>query len=82
MSKERKSVGDPDGIPDGHRPAKAGKDPAPGERPAYLWVRRPRCPRCGSVRLVAYDSRDVGDGVRVRHARCKDCQRRLVVIVE
>jgi DNA-directed RNA polymerase subunit RPC12/RpoP len=51
-------------------------------QPVYLFLRLPRCPSCGSTRLLAYRSVDNGDGSRTRYAVCAACKQRLVVVVE
>ena len=52
------------------------------ERPTYVYVRRPRCPDCGGVRLLAYRSVKQGDGTVTRYVRCSGCGRRVVLIIE
>lgn len=51
-------------------------------RPEYVYNLRPRC-LCGSPRLRTYRSRrDQGDGSTLRWCVCRDCGRRLVVVIE
>ena len=48
-------------------------------------VERPRCPRCGGVRLRKYRSvRDQGDGSALWWVRCEDtaCGHRFRVLLE
>ena len=40
------------------------------EPPAYIYTRRPRCPICASVRLLAYRSHHESDGSITRWVRC------------
>ncbi len=58
--------------------------PPTSERPAarYIYVTRPRCSDCGSVKLRAYRSQPNGDGSLTRYAKCKDCGARFVLVVE
>jgi len=48
----------------------------------YIYFQRPRCPDCGSVKLLAYRSTDNGDGSVTRYVRCADCGARFVLVVE
>ena len=50
--------------------------------PAYLWIRRPRCPDCGSAKLKVQRSVDNGDGSRTRYCKCGCCGLNVVLIVE
>lgn len=52
------------------------------DQPVYISVKRPRCPRCGGVKLRTYKSIDNGDGSVTRYSRCRDCDRRMILIVE
>ncbi len=48
----------------------------------YVHFTRPRCPVCGSVKLRAYRTIRNGDGSLTRYSRCKDCETKLIVVVE
>ena len=50
--------------------------------PAWLFWKRPRCPSCQSVRLLANRSENNGDGTVTRHVRCADCGERLRLVLE
>jgi DNA-directed RNA polymerase subunit RPC12/RpoP len=54
----------------------------PRERPRIVFVERPRCPACGSIRLQTYRTTQNGDSTVTRHARCRDCSQRILVVVE
>jgi hypothetical protein len=56
--------------------------PEARERPRYVRCQRPRCPVCGSVRLLAYRTCQNGDGTLTRYAKCQECGQRLLIIVE
>lgn len=68
---------------DGMKPAETDRD-GTKTSPVYLYLRRPRCPACGSTRLVTYRSVDNGDDSRTRYATCKakDCGQRVVIVCE
>jgi hypothetical protein len=53
-----------------------------GRKPAYVHAKAPRCPDCDSKRLRSYRSTDGGDGSRIKYSRCRDCGRRVVVVLE
>lgn len=62
-------------------------DQAPTERPRrdprpYVFVERPKCPRCGSPDLRTYGTRKGGDGTISRYAQCRACLVKLVVVLE
>ncbi len=50
--------------------------------PVYLFVERPRCPKCGNVRLLAQRSETSSDGSTCRHCKCADCGERIRVVLE
>lgn len=50
--------------------------------PEIIEVQRPRCPNCGSSRLLAYKTRHGGDGTTTRHTRCEACGRRVHLVFE
>ena len=52
--------------------------PEKREKPAYVTYTRPRCPRCGSVRLRTYSRRKDPWGL-TRYAICQECQRHIVL---
>jgi ribosomal protein S27AE len=55
---------------------------APRQAPRYIYVTRPRCPTCGSVRLRAEHSTRRSSGVTVRHSRCQVCGQRVYIVVQ
>jgi len=56
----------------------------PDTRPArqYVYVTRPRCPACGSHKLLTYRTSQNGDDTLTRYAKCGDCGARLILVVE
>jgi hypothetical protein len=52
------------------------------EAPQYVYFRRPRCPNCGGVRLMAYATKAGGDGSTARYCKCDGCNARLILVVE
>lgn len=60
--------------------------PPPSRRALQtITLERPRCPRCGGVRLAKYRSiRDQGDGSSLSWMRClgRDCGQRFRVLLE
>jgi len=42
-----------------------------------LFVRVPRCPSCGSHRLLSYRSTKHGEVKRVRYAQCEQCGQKV-----
>lgn len=46
-----------------------------------IYVPPIRCPRCSSVQVKPYCSRDRGDGTNKRYTQCLDCALRFIVIV-
>jgi DNA-directed RNA polymerase subunit M/transcription elongation factor TFIIS len=52
------------------------------ERPKYVYVTRPKCPDCGSVKLRAYKTIPNGDLTLTRYCKCGECQARLILVVE
>ncbi len=70
-------------------PSPAPPDPAPPAENAdceparrYVYCRRPRCPECGSADLHTYRSSRTGDSSVTRHARCRACRTKLLIVVE
>ena len=57
---------------------------APAKPPAarYVYAERPRCPKCGSPRLLAYRSTRHADGAISRHCQCADCRAKIIVVLE
>ena len=50
--------------------------------PVLIFVERPRCPECGSVRLLARKTLDGGDGTITRRCRCDGCGARVDLVLE
>jgi hypothetical protein len=48
----------------------------------YVYIERPRCPRCGADDLKTIRSKDQGDGTVQRTTQCRDCSHRFFVIIE
>ena len=49
-----------------------------GERPIrVLFFKAPRCPACGSHRLIPYRTTRHGDVARIRYTRCEQCGLRV-----
>jgi len=48
----------------------------------YVYVERPRCPECQSVRILAYKTIDQGDGSLTRYTCCRDCQAKFILVLE
>ena len=60
-----------------------GHEPPSRRRLPVVVVERPRCPRCGGVRLRKYRSlADQGDGSAVWWVRCHACAHRFKVVLE
>ena len=56
-------------------------DQAPDRKRWYLHVRRPKCPACGSVKLLTYKSlRHIGG--LTRYSKCQTCHVRIIVTVD
>ena len=55
---------------------------AAADRWAVIYVERPRCPGCGSVKLLAYHSGKQGDGSRLRYVRCGVCDQKAKMVLE
>jgi len=55
---------------------------APPDTRPVLHAIRPRCPRCGSARLRAYKSIDVGGDTIVRYVACRGCGGKALLILE
>lgn len=53
---------------------------APGRR--VLRVERPRCPDCGSTRLLRYGGSRVDEETTVRYVRCAGCGAKFLLILE
>lgn len=51
-------------------------------RTPYVYVQAPRCPWCGSPKLLAYKSVANGDGTRTRYTRCSTCGEKVILVVE
>jgi DNA-directed RNA polymerase subunit M/transcription elongation factor TFIIS len=56
--------------------------PAKREAPRYVYTQRPRCPECGSVRLLTYATKKNGDSSLTRYAKCAECGAKVVLVVE
>lgn len=50
--------------------------------PRTIYERRSACPYCGSIRLTSYGSRDMGDGCRLKYARCRECEAKFHIVQE
>ena len=48
----------------------------------YIFVERPRCPRCGSPALKTQKTVNHGDDSITRETKCRDCGHRFFVVVE
>lgn len=48
----------------------------------YVFVEKPRCPRCGSDQLKTTRSDDQGDGTTSKTTNCRECGHHFFVIVE
>jgi len=59
-----------------------GKDRPPREGPPYLFIERPRCPNCGSLKLRTYRTSRHGDDSLTRHAACADCGQKVLIVLE
>ena len=56
--------------------------PDAAERDRYVYVERPRCPRCTSPKLKTLRSEDQGDDSTMRTTVCRDCRHKFYVVVE
>ncbi len=54
----------------------------PAERLRYVYVERPRCPRCGTADLKITRSRTQDDGSVCRTANCRNCDWHFFIIEE
>ncbi len=52
------------------------------ESDRYVYVERPRCPRCGSPELKQTRARDQGDGSTCRTMNCASCKHHFFIIEE
>lgn len=48
----------------------------------YIYAERPRCPVCGSIRLLAYRTTRHADGAVSRYTKCADCGEKIIVVLE
>ena len=60
-------------VNDTMRRQDAKRDEAPIR---VLFIKMPRCPACGSHRLVPYRTTRRGDVARIRYCRCEQCGQR------
>ncbi len=51
-------------------------------RPVYVRHVLPRCPRCGSTRIVGNHTSKWPGGLSLRHSRCQTCGQRINVVRE
>ncbi|NLF08214.1 MAG: hypothetical protein GX594_09575, partial [Pirellulaceae bacterium] len=51
-------------------------------QPELIFWQWPRCPDCGSNRLLAYKTTRCGDGSTTRRCKCADCGRRVHIVLE
>ena len=59
------------------------KTEAPTRRPvAYVFAEFPRCPSCGSRRVLAYRTVKQDDDSLLRFTRCADCGERFKIVWE
>jgi DNA-directed RNA polymerase subunit M/transcription elongation factor TFIIS len=56
--------------------------PDQAERLRYVFIERPRCPRCGSAALVTIRTETTGDESLTRRTRCRECQHVFFIIWE
>jgi DNA-directed RNA polymerase subunit M/transcription elongation factor TFIIS len=56
--------------------------PAPDGATRYVFVARPRCPRCHSVDLKVYKTIDNGDDSLTRYTTCRSCGNKFLVVAE
>lgn len=56
--------------------------PAADTRLPYVFAVLPRCPSCGSDRLLAYRSESQRDGSKMQYVRCADCGSRCKLVWE
>jgi len=61
-------------------PSPSDATPA-AERRRYIFVERPKCPACRSVRLRCYASRRQGDSSLTRYSRCLDCGTKIIMVL-
>ena len=55
----------------------------PAEWGRYVFVERPRCPKCGSTVLkTRHSRREFGDGSITRDTVCRTCGATFFVVVE
>jgi hypothetical protein len=52
------------------------------DRLRYVFVDRPACPACGSVKLKTIRSKTRDDGSVTRTTRCQECDHRFFVILD
>jgi transcriptional regulator NrdR family protein len=57
-------------------------DDDPAEELRYVFIDRPRCPRCYSDALRTKHSENQGDGSTKRDTECRDCGWRFYVVIE
>jgi len=57
-------------------------EPLGAEPLRYVYIERPRCPKCGSIDLQTIRSRNQGDGTIERRTQCRGCFHKFFVVVE
>ena len=57
-------------------------DDQAANKPALVFIERPRCPHCNSVRLLSHRTDRNGDDSITRRCRCAGCGRRVDVVLE
>lgn len=63
-------------------PGARHRDKGPTGPARYVWVKRLRCPACGSIDLLTYKTRREEAAVLTRYTRCRSCEFRFIVVVE
>jgi len=48
----------------------------------YVYIRKAKCPECGSDRLHGNGTKQNGDGSTTRYADCLDCGRKILIVRE
>jgi hypothetical protein len=56
--------------------------PDAAEKLRYVFVARPRCPACNSLKVTSYRTLKNGDGSLTRYAKCRDCRWKFLVVVD
>ncbi len=52
------------------------------ETDRYVFIQRPRCPRCASPDLKTQKTIDNGDDSITRETKCRECNHRFFIVVE